>query len=251
MSASITKSDISGSQLTVAYKDYNKDSAIRRFFVDADPADTKADVINAVYGAIGLLHNELTSLPLQTLTATRIGIGKWLVIARYDRSVTTSLPIAASSLVDTQTAYEAMPIYTDYSTFSNGVPLGAVLCPASEITDATKRSSVERKVWQRPVLRMKWPFATGIHPAVNYRNAAGTLNTSQILVSGQAFAPQTVRYDGFVCDSRATTAGARYYGYHALTYATDSAWQAQELYYDSQWRVRLVKMYTVGSWTLT
>ena len=250
MTAIVSKGDIAGSELTVAYKDYNKDSAIRRFFVEADAGDTKATVINAVYSSIGLLHDELTSLPLQTLTATRIGIGKWLVIARYDRSVTTSLPISGNLLVDTETAFESMPVYTDYSAFSNGIPFGAVLCPASEIADATKRSSVERKIWQRPVLRLKYPFAEGIHPIVNFRNAAGTINSSAMVVSGVSLPAQSVRYDGFVCDTKATTLGPRFYGYHSLTYSTNSAWQTQELYFDSQWRVRLQTMYNVGSWSL-
>ena len=251
MTATISKGDISGSQLSVAYKDYNKDAAIRRFFVEADASDDKTTVINAVYTNIGLTHDELTSLPLQTITATRIGIGKWLVIARYDRSVTTSLPIGSANLVDTQASVESMPIYTDYSNFSNGVPFGNVLATPDGLSNEKNASGIERKAWQRPVLKLKWPFAQGTHPALNYRNAPGTLNTATLTLGGGiTLAPQTVRYDGFVCDTKATTLGARYYGYHAMTYASDSAWVHQVLFWNgAQWQVRLDRSYPIGLWS--
>ena len=251
MTATVSKGDISGSQLTVAYKDYNKDAAIRRFFVETDPTDNKTTVINAVYSAAGLTHDELTSLPLQTITATRVGIGKWLVICRYDRSVTTSLPIGSSLLVDCQTGFESMPIYTDYSYFSDGVPFGQVLASPDGIANTENQSGIERKAWQRPVLKLKWPFASGTHPAVNYRNAAGTLNSNALSVANvtNMFPAQTVRYDGFVCDTKATTNGPRYYGYHAMTYATNSAWVHQTLYQSGgQWQVKLERSYPVGNW---
>tara|TARA_A100001515_G_scaffold127829_2_gene113709 strand:- start:273 stop:1040 length:768 start_codon:yes stop_codon:yes gene_type:complete len=251
MTAVVTKSDISGSQLSLAYKDYNKDAAIRRFFVEADASDNKTTVITAVYNAIGLTHNEQSSLPLQTLTATRVGIGKWLVIARYDRSVTTSLPLGSSLLVDAQTAFESVTIYTDNSNYTDGVPFGSVLASPDALFQRNERSGVERKSWQRPVIRLKWPFAQGTHPLINYNTAAGTLNANALNIAGNVglLPAQSVRYDGLVLDTKATTLGPRYYGYHAMTYAPNSSWLHQTLFWNgAQWAVRLEQSYPVGSW---
>ena len=253
MTAVLTKSDINGSSLTIGYRDWKKDAAIRRFFVQAAAADTKSAVISAVYASVSTHHNELTNLPLQSLTATRIGIGNWLVIGRYDRSVTQGLPLTAPFLVDAATAFESMPIYTDYSNFEDGVPYGQVLTTPSLIREQ-KRSAVERKVWQRPVMRLKWPFETATHPMNDYRNAAGTTNAGGLAIGGSAnvLPAQSVRYDGFVCDTYATTTGARYRGHHNLTYSPSSSWKSQNLFWDTdQWAVELVPMYKVGTWNLT
>jgi len=252
MTAILTKSDINGSSLTIGYRDWKKDAAIRRFFVQAAAADTKSAVISAVYASVSTHHNELTNLPLQSLTATRIGIGNWLVIGRYDRSVTQGLALNAPFLVDAASAFESMPIYTDYSNFQDGVPYGQVLATATSITQQ-QRSAVERKVWQRPVLRLKWPFETNIHPMNGYRNAGGTTNANGLTIGGSAntLPAQSVRYDGFVCDTYATTGGARYRGHHNLTYSPSSNWKSQNLFFDGQWQVELVPMYRVGTWNLT
>ena len=254
MSATISKSDISGSSLTVSYRDYNKDAAIRRFFVEAAETDDKEVVISAVYGSISTHHNELTSLPLQSLTATRIGIGKWLVVGRYDRSVTAGLPLSSSLLTDVATAFESMPIYTDLSAFSFGIPNGQILTDFAGLTGP--RSGIERKIWQRPVLRLKWPFDTATHPAIGYRNAGGTTNTNAMGLAGAGtlLPAQSVRYDGFVCDSYATTSGVRYRGHHALTYSPSTSWKTQELTWQQGqtggWVVNLVQAYATGTWVL-
>ena len=255
MSASVSKSDINGSSLTVSYRDYNKDAAIRRFFVEAAHSDDKEIVIAAVFASISTHHNELTTLPLQSLTASRIGIGTWLVVGRYDRSVTAGLPMSGSILTDISTAFESMPIYTDLSAFSNGIPNGQILTGFDGLTDPN-RSSIERKIWQRPVLRLKWPFDQSAHPMIGYRNAAGTTNKTALALGNQAglLPAQSTRYDGFVCDSYATTTGVRYRGHHALTYSSSGTWKTQELTYirafNTGWVIDLVQAYATGSWTL-
>tara|TARA_R110000824_G_scaffold150836_1_gene321574 strand:- start:3833 stop:4591 length:759 start_codon:yes stop_codon:yes gene_type:complete len=251
MSASVSKSDINGSSLTVSYRDYNKDAAIRRFFVEAAHSDDKEVVIGAVFASISTHHNELTTLPLQSLTASRIGIGKWLVVGRYDRSVTAGLPLSGSILTDVATAFESMPIYTTLSTFTDGIPNGEILTGFDGLTNPS-RSSVERKIWQRPVLRLKWPFDQSAHPMIGYRDAAGTTNKTALALGNSVglLPAQSTRYDGFVCDSYATTNGVRYRGHHALTYSSSGNWKTQELTFNSEWEIKLVQAYAAGTWTL-
>lgn len=251
MSASVSKSDINGSSLTVSYRDYNKDAAIRRFFVEAAHSDDKEIVIGAVRSAVGTHHNELTTLPLQSLTATRIGIGKWLVVGRYDRSVTAGLPLSGSILTDVATAFESMPIYTDMSVFTDGIPNGAILTGFDGLVNKN-RSSIERKIWQRPVVRLKWPFDQSAHPMVAYKNAAGTTNKTALALGNSVglLPSQSTRYDGFVCDSYATTSGVRYRGHHALTFSPSGNWKTQELTFTNQWEINLVQTYVAGTWTL-
>ena len=249
--ATVDKNDIKGSQLTFAYREYLKDSAIRRFYVTASSSDNKNSVITAVKTRIGDFHPELSNLPLQTITATRVGIYRWLVIAKYDRSVTFGLPTQGGRLAGTQTAFESLPIYTDLSNFEFGVPRGELAMPAINIGDPDKRSSIERKIWQRPVIKYKWPFDLGIHPSIYFRNAAGTLNQTQLLIGGISHPARRMRYDGFVSKARYTRSGVRYTGFHSLTYSGQSEWLAQDLFYDDnnlRWDVELRDMYTVGSW---
>ena len=248
--ATVSKSDIKGSSLSYAYRDYLKDSGIRRFYVTSTTSDTKERVISAVKTRIGDYHPEINNLPLQSITATRLGVQRWLVIAKYDRSVTFGLPTGGGSLTNSQTAFESVPIYTDLSAFTDGFPDGELLCPDEENrNNPDKRASVERKIWQRPVVKYKWPFDLGIHPALYFRNAAGTLNNSTVLIGGQSHDAGAVRYDGFVSKARYTRLGVRYTGYHSLTYSGQSAWLAQDLIFDGSWQVVIREMYNTGSWS--
>ena len=250
--ATLAKSDIKGSSLSYAYRDYLKDSGIRRFYVTSGTSDTKERVISAVKTRIGDYHPELNNLPLQTITATRLGVQRWLVIAKYDRSITFGLPTGGGFLAGSQTAFESVPIYTDLTRFENGFPNGELLCPDEQTKqDPSKRAGIERKIWQRPVVKYQWPFDLGIHPAFYFRNAPGTLNKTVVLIGGQSHNVGTVRYDGFVSKARYTRLGVRYTGYHSLTYSGASAWLAQDLVHiegDGGWQVILRDMYYSGSW---
>ena len=250
--ATVTKSDIKGSSLLYAYRDYLKDSGIRRFYVTSGISDTKESVVSAVKTKIGDYHPEINNLPLQSITATRLGVQRWLVIAKYDRSVTFGLPTGGGILAGSQTAFESLPIYTDLSAFTDGFPNGELLCPDEAArNDPAKRASIERKIWQRPVVKYKWPFDLGIHPAFNFRNAPGTLNKTVLLIGSQPHDVGTVRYDGFVSKARYTRQGVRHTGYHSLTYSGSSAWLAQDLVHiegDGGWQVIIRDMYYSGSW---
>jgi len=223
MAVTVTKSDISGSSLTLAYKDFNKDQAVRRFYVEAATTDTKVDVLNAIYASIGTLHNTLTDLPLQTINVTRIGIGTWMATAIYNRSAASGLPQSNTLLAETSERFEYTSVvatnvglFNSPSAYENGLPAGPINMPSSALYNPFARNLIVRRKVPVPVSRVRIPFDRGVHPDINYANLLGTINANNVALFGAQFLCKRYEllFEGIECRSVATALGTRYGGYY-------------------------------------
>tara|TARA_R100001082_G_scaffold110915_2_gene92394 strand:+ start:9950 stop:10228 length:279 start_codon:yes stop_codon:yes gene_type:complete len=88
MTVSILAYDIPGSEMThYTGKDYKQQRAVRKFFVGST-TETKDTIINSVKTTIGTTHPHNfgvsnSNLPLQTMTASKVGRDRWIVTAQY------------------------------------------------------------------------------------------------------------------------------------------------------------------------
>jgi len=228
MTVSIVKSDISGSQMSVGYKDFNQDKAVRKFLVSTTAtSEDKEDVVSEVFDQIGSLHNELTSLPLQSLTATRIGVMRWLVTAVYNRSAASGLPQTNTLIADTQTSHMTVQVcasnvghFNQPIKYEHGLPAGPINMPKALWYSPTAEPRINWTLATVPVTKVRVPFDRGVHPDIVYGKLLGTVNATPFTLFGVSYTvkPNQLRFEGIHCKTVATATGYRYGGYYTLLY---------------------------------
>lgn len=247
MAVVIAKSDIVGSNLTLGYKDFNKDQALRKFYIEAATTDDKDAVLTALKNSIGLMHNELTDLPLQTINVIRIGIGTWMATAIYNRSAASGLPQTNTLMADLNETFEYVScvattggIFGSNDNYENGLPAGPINIPASLIHNPGARSAIVRTSIPVPVGRVKVPFERGVHPNINYAMLLGTTNKSAVAnLFGPTYSakPHTLVFEGIQCKTVATATGIRYGGYYIFKHRM-TGFRSQVEYFESGFPTR-------------
>ena len=252
MTVTVVKSDIPGSQMSLGYRDFNKDAAVRKFYVTAATTDDKDDIFTAVFSAIGSFHNELTDLPLQTLTANRAGIGRWIVTAVYNRAAAGGLPQSGNVLSDMAASFtfETIVAKVDGS-YEEGLPAGPINMPASLLTDSKARGSIVRQQISVPLIKIKLPFSRGLHPLITYGSLVGKINSNQFqIVFGFNAKINTLLFEGITSRAVATATGTVYAGTYNFLYKPTRHVQQVEFWDETerpQWNYGVERVFESAS----
>lgn len=230
---SILASDIPGSSLTIAFQNYERDAATRKFLV---ASHSRADAIQTVIqNAAGLnndsSHPDESALKADGVTAQAVGPGRWLVNVQYVRNKYGAIPSNATTLAQLRMSYEGIEVFCTPASFVNGLPFGNNGTsfvnpggPAGLSTD--QRDPPKPWIYNRPVVNVQIPFSQTSFPNTALENV-GTLNTGNFSIGGFSASPGTVRYDGAELKSVGpsfsgyTPSGStiRYYGTFSYTYS--------------------------------
>lgn len=249
---SILASDIPGSSLTIAFLNYERDSATRKFLVESTG---RADAITTVISS-GLsgsaLHPDNNALKADGITAQAVGKGRWIVTVQYARKNYGSIPSIITTLANIRMAYEGIEVYCSPSEFSNGLPFGGngreFVHPGGSF-NADPKDPPKPWIYNRPVANIQLPFSTATFPS-NLIEDVGALNTGNFSIAGFNASPQTVRFDGMESKSVGPNydfyipAGATitYYGTESYTYSPNGFYK-QIIEWDDadeQWYARNV-----------
>lgn len=243
----IISSDIPGSSLTIAFQNYERDAAVRKFLVESN---TRADAIQTVITDSGALngntgHPDETALKADGITAQAVGPGRWLVTVQYVRNKYGSIPSTISTLVNLRMAYEGVEVFCTADEFVNGLPLGGNARkfaypggPAGTSTDP--QDPPKPWIYNRPVINVQVPFSETTFPQQAMNNV-GKINLAATIDFGTFTAAKgTVRYDGAEMKATGpnydfyvpTGADVRYYGTYSYTYSP-YGWYKQKIEWDS------------------
>lgn len=166
--AQVLASDISGSQLTIAFQNYEQDSALRKFLVEADD---RGEAITTVTSALtSASHPDEAALLADKITAQSVGSNRWLVSVQYVRKRFSPISTAGGATkYNIRVAYESMEVYCTPTEYVNGLPYGGQGRdfvkpggPAGTNTDRNDKPSP----WlaNLPVLNIQVPFSTTTNP---------------------------------------------------------------------------------------
>lgn len=229
----IISSDIPGSSLTIAFQNYERDSAVRKFLV---ASDSRADAITTVISNAAALNNTVnhpdeSALKADGITAQAVGPGRWLVSVQYVRNKFGAIPSTITTLTNLRMAYEGIEVFCSPRNFVNGLPFGVNGTefvypggPAGQSTDP--QDPPKPWVYNRPVINVQVPFSTTTFNTDALANV-GKINTSTITFAGFTAAVGTLRFDGAEIKSTGPSydfyvpsgATVRYYGTDSYTYS--------------------------------
>lgn len=238
---SVLARDIPGSQLTIAYANYQQDSATRKFLVSAtDRAEAISTTIANGDGdadALDYGHPNESRLKVNQITATAVGPDRWMVTVQYVRNRFTGLPQAGGggnvALFNSRVAYESVQVYCDPSVWADGLPSGPFAYPRDLNTNPAQPPLPY--IWNRPVFVIEIPFSTSTNPIASGGALSeevvhvGQVNSSAVTLFTAAFPAGTLRYDGMTLTSTANSAAAlgtvNYYGTKKFSYSTGGFYQ--------------------------
>lgn len=247
----IISSDIPGSSLTIAFQNYERDSATRKFLVDsysrADAITTVISSADALNGTVN--HPDENALKADAITAQAVGPGRWVVSVQYGKKKYGAIPTTITELANLRMAYEGVEVFCTPAQFQNGLPFGSngtqFVYPGGPAGLSTDPQDAPRPwVYNRPVVSVQIPFSETAFPSSAMENV-GNLNSQVITVGTFQCERGTLRYDGaelkatgpsydFYVPSGATV---RYYGTYSYTYSP-SGFYKQRITWDSgseQW----------------
>ena len=166
--AQVLASDISGSQLTVAFQNYEQDSALRKFLVEADD---RAEAITTLTSALSSAsHPDESALLADKVTAQSVGRDRWLVSVQYVRKRFSPISAAGGSTkFNIRVAYEAMEVYCTPTEYLNGLPYGGqgrdFVKPGGPAgTNTNPNDKPSSWLANLPVLNIQIPFYTTVNP---------------------------------------------------------------------------------------
>jgi hypothetical protein len=255
----VLASDISGSSLTIAFQNYERDAATRKFLVEAT---SRADAINTIIGDANALNNTVdhpdeSALKADGITAQAVGPGRWVVTVQYlRRPGYGTIPSTVTTLANLRMSYEGIEVFCTPRNMADGLPFGdgngtEFVYPGGPAGLSTDPQDPPKPwVFNRPVVNIQIPFSTGTFPSTAMQNVGGYNQTNTFNVGGFVCPIGTVRYDG--AELRATgpsvggftppSSSVRYYGTYSYTYSpggfykqritynsSSSRWQAQNV----------------------
>jgi hypothetical protein len=242
----IISSDIPGSSLTIAFQNYERDAATRKFLVDswsrADAIETVISDAAALNGTVN--HPDEGALKADGITAQAVGPGRWVVTVQYLRRKYGAIPSTVTGLVNLRMAYEGIEVYCTPDEFVGGLPFGGngkkFAYPGGNFS-TDPRDPPKPWVYNRPVVNVQIPFSSTSFPDQALNNI-GKINLNAAIDFGTFNAPTgTVRYDG--AEMKATgpsydfyvPSGAkiRYYGTYSYTFSPNGFYKQRVDYDDS------------------
>lgn len=230
---SIISSDIPGSSLTIAFQNYERDSATRKFLVEssnrADAISTVITNANALNGTVN--HPDEAALKADAITAQAVGPSRWVVTVQYGKKKYGAIPSTITQLANLRMAYEGIEVFCSPSSFSNGLPFGnngtEFVYPGGPAGQSTDPQDPPRPwIYNRPVVSVQIPFSETAFPSSAMENV-GNINSQTITVGTFACGVGTLRYDGAELKATGPSydfyvpsgASVRYYGTYAYTYS--------------------------------
>jgi len=245
----VIASDISGSSLTIAFQNYERDSATRKFLIEsgsrADAIQTVIQSANGLNNIVG--HPDESALKADAITAQAVGPGRWLVNVQYVRNKFGSIPSNASTLAQLRMSYEGIEVFCSPSQFVNGLPFAnngtGFVTPGGPAGLSTDQKDPPKPwIYNRPIVNVQIPFSQTSFPNSAMQNIGG-LNQGNFSIGGFSCAPNTVRYDGAELKSVGpsypgyTPSGAqiRYYGTFSYTYSPNGFYKQRLKWESEKW----------------
>ena len=241
--AEILESDIPGSNLTIAYTNWERDSAVRKFLVAAnDRAEAITTTVDGLQSSgDDYAHPNEAALRVDRVSSQAVGPKRWMVSVEYVRSPFTGFPASApKALYNLRVAYEAVSVYCTPEVYTNNLPFGSEDRPGMGFVKVVYEGRAESAppspwIYNRPVLKLTVPYQSSTEPLqLNLTEAVGKVNDNEVTIgvggSAKKFKPGELRYDGSeIQASRASsTVGSlsyiTYAGHHQFTGTSGGFW---------------------------
>jgi hypothetical protein len=247
----VIASDISGSSLTIAFQNYERDAATRKFLVNAY---SRADAINTIISSGDGLNNTVdhpdeSALKADGITAQAVGPGRWVVTVQYlRRPGFGTIPSSIQTLANLRMSYEGIEVFCTPRNFANGLPFGdgnglEFVYPGGPAGLSTNDKDPPKPwIYNRPVVNIQIPFSTPTFPSTAM-TGVGSYNTAVFTVGGFNCAIGTVRYDGAELRSTGPSVGGftppssavRYYGTYSYTYSPNGFYKQRLKWSSDRW----------------
>jgi hypothetical protein len=219
------KLDLPGSTLTWGYESEQADRGVRKALVTDEP--TKESAINAAVNAAQSGGENLYStnnIPLQSATAIRLGVNRWLVDLNYARGRLSQRREASERYVSVTTLSDILtPVYLTTQNRLNGLPYDTITSPdyqywyrmpyaqgtANTVYGQDAATPPEPYMFRKPQLRITINYTSAIYTFGNGEVAKVGKSNQNVFpiaeigaIGANAFAQGELFYEGFDTDPR-------------------------------------------------
>lgn len=202
---SVLASDTPGSSLTVAFQDWEQDSATRKFLVNANNRATAIttlidwlDLEDGADDSDGDSHPNISKLLVNNITCQAAGPERWILVAQYRRRKSGGFP-SSYTLANMRMSFEGLEVFCDTTQFKDGLPFGksgTAFVHPGYYGGTDPNSKPQPWIYNKPVMQVQQPFSSLTNPMVADVEVIGNVNISTKTIGGHDFQIGELRFDG-------------------------------------------------------